>query len=339
MTALSVVIISKNQEWNIARLIESLLAETDLSSREIVLVDSASIDKTVEIARNYPIDIIRLHPEQRLTAAVGRYVGYHHTTGERILFLDGDMELRSGWLTQAMAIMDNQEDVAVVTGQSIDISSPDERTIRLAEAPTSCAGTATEVLHGGGAALYRRSVLEQVGTFHPYIYSDEEPELCVRIRYAGYRILRLEYPMVFHFSSPRNNVSTLVARRRRNLWVGSGQNMRYHLHTGLLWPYMKERGHGIIPGIGITAGLVSLLWSVITRRWGWFGLWLWLVAGVLAGDAYRKRNLYLTFSSLVKRIFIFEGMVRGFLMKPMHPEDYPIQFDLVSVPTQRRVYE
>jgi glycosyltransferase involved in cell wall biosynthesis len=91
MTELSVVLISKNQEWNIARLVESVLKETDrLPAREIVLVDSASTDRTIEIAAQYPISVLRLCPKQRLTAAAGRYVGTKQTRGGLVLFLDGD---------------------------------------------------------------------------------------------------------------------------------------------------------------------------------------------------------------------------------------------------------
>ncbi len=68
MPDLAVVLISKDQEWNIVRLIKSALRWTaSFPSREIVLVDSASVDNTVDIARNYSINIIRLQPDQRLT--------------------------------------------------------------------------------------------------------------------------------------------------------------------------------------------------------------------------------------------------------------------------------
>jgi len=43
--------------------------------------------------------------------------------------------------------------------------------------------------------MYRRAVLEEVGTFNPYLNSDEEPELGLRIRHAGYRILELDHPI------------------------------------------------------------------------------------------------------------------------------------------------
>ena|SRR5713226_363525 len=94
MTELSVVLISKNQAWNISRLIESVLqATSSVPSKEIILVDSASTDETVERASRYPISILRLQPGQRLSPAIGRFVGYKQTQGEYVLFLDGDTEL------------------------------------------------------------------------------------------------------------------------------------------------------------------------------------------------------------------------------------------------------
>jgi len=72
MTDLAFVLISEKQEWNIARLIESVLEGTaGINSRAIMLVDSASTDNTVDIASNYPINIIRPKPNQPLTPAAG----------------------------------------------------------------------------------------------------------------------------------------------------------------------------------------------------------------------------------------------------------------------------
>ena len=62
----------------------------------------------------------------------------------------------------------------------------------------------------GGAAMYRRSTLEEVGPFNPWMHSDGEPELCVRIRHAGYRILKLGHPIAYHYSDPDGIISTAV---------------------------------------------------------------------------------------------------------------------------------
>src|SRR6266853_2928168 len=106
MIELSIVLISKNQAWNIARLIESVLqATSSIAMVEILLVDSASTDETVQVASRFPITILRLRPGHRLSPAAGRYIGYKRTRGDFVLFLDGDMELLQGWLRQAVQVM------------------------------------------------------------------------------------------------------------------------------------------------------------------------------------------------------------------------------------------
>jgi glycosyltransferase involved in cell wall biosynthesis len=331
MTDLSVVLISKDQDWNIGRLIESVLAETGaFNSNEILLVDSASSDATIHIAAKYPINIIQLQADQRLTAAAGRFVGYNNTTGELILFLDGDMALCKGWLKKAITVMHQRKNVAVVSGTLIEVSKSAEADVERILQQTDFTKQIKEVLHGGGAAIYRREVLEQVGTFNPYLYSDEEPELCIRIRHAGYRIFKLDYPVAFHYSGAPDNLMTLLTRWRRNLYLGSGQNLRYLMGTDYLMTYMKERGHGFIPGLGLLLGLVSFFGSLTTHQWHWFGIWLALLGVFISADAYRKHSLYRTFSSLLKRLFIFHGTVKGFLLTTLDPDSHPIRFDVIK---------
>lgn len=275
MPELSVVLISKNQAWNVKRLIESVLRETTrVSSREVILVDSASTDDTVAQASAYAITILRLRSDQHLSPAAGRYVGYQHTTGNFVLFLDGDMELCSGWLEQAFHILATSPEVAVVTGQTLDLL-PTAQAYEKPPLPPET-GAASTIPACAGAALYRRSVLAEVGPFNPYLRSEEEPELCLRIRHAGYRIVDLHYPIAYHYSNPEGALSTLIARWRRNLYLGDGQVLRYHLGSTLLWTYIKERGYVCLPLVGLAVGLGSFLWSYWHRQWIWFGLWLLL---------------------------------------------------------------
>jgi glycosyltransferase involved in cell wall biosynthesis len=330
MPTLSVVLITKNQAWNIARLIESVLQETaELPSTEIVLVDSASTDDTVEVARHYPINILRLHPTAQLTPAAGRYIGYKHSTNDLVLFLDGDMQLYQGWLTQAIELLNNRPDIAVVTGQVIDLPKLSNSPNRPVNTHTGSTGV-VEVPHCGGAGMYRRAVLERVGTFNPYLRSDEEPELCIRIRHANYHVVCIDYPIAYHYSDPSEALSTLVARWKRNLYLGAGQNIRYHLGQELLWPYLKERGYGCVPGLGVVAACVSLLWSIRTVNWVWFRSFTLLLFIALVGDAYRKGSVNRTMYSLLQRMLILDGTVRGFFMKPLPPREYPDRLDVIQ---------
>lgn len=331
MIELSIVLISKNQAWNMNRLIESILQQASfISSKEIVLVDSASTDNTIEVAVEYPICVFQLRATQQLTPAAGRYIGYKHTTGEFILFLDGDMELAEGWLEKAFQIFNDNPEVALVTGKTVDLPKAAKAINKPSLSPDAPTET-IKVPYTGGAGMYRRSVLEEVGTFNPYLYSDEEPDLCIRIRYAGYYLVRVLYPIAFHYTDPRGGLSVQVARWKRKLYLGAGQNLRYHLGDTILWPYIKERGYGLISITIILVILFSFVWAFFTAHTKiWALVWGTLFGLFIVGDALRKRSLYQTISSLLKQTFILDGTIRGFLLKPIKPETYPIDVDVVK---------
>jgi glycosyltransferase involved in cell wall biosynthesis len=330
MPELSVVLISKNQAWNICRLIESVMQNTTaVSSCEIVLVDSASTDETTVQASIYPITILKLRADQHLSPAAGRYVGYKHTTGDLVLFLDGDMELCPRWFERALQVLHTRPEVAVITGITVDVSPTESHSPPLPH-DNAASPMLTEAPYVAGAALYRRQTLEQVGCFNPYLYSDEEPELCIRIRQAGYCIVQLNCPIAFHYSTPSEALSTLVNRWRRNLYLGAGQSLRYHLGKETFWLYLWERGYGCIPGLALLAGLFSFFWSVQSQQWQWFFGWLSLLVIVIAIDSYRKKSLSLTCSSLLKRLLIVDGTVRGLFLKPVDPNLYLENLDVIK---------
>jgi glycosyltransferase involved in cell wall biosynthesis len=327
---LSVVLISRNQEWNIARLIESVLARTaSVAEREIVLVDSASTDRTVEIACGYPVTVLRLSTDQRLTSHAGRYTGFKNTTGEYVLFLDGDMELYDGWLEKALDVLAQRPEVAGVTGPWIDLpidTRPGDPAY--GQPPQAAEGPMKRF---GGAGIYRRAVLDAVGPFNPHLHSDGEPEMCVRIRYAGYKLLQIAHPVAYHYSEPAYKISTLVGRRSRNLYKGTGQAMRYHFSRDfrLFLMYTRERGYAILPGLAVLVGMLGAARGCITGRWRLFKLWSALAGAALAGYAYRRRSVYQMVRGVVLRLFMIEGTIRGFFIPVDAHETYPMRFEVV----------
>ncbi len=142
--ALSVVVIGRNEAANIARLLESVLRETSALPSEVVVVDSASTDGMAEVAARYPVEVLRLSHDQPLSAAAGRYVGFAWSTGEHILFLDGDMELHPGWLDRGLGILAEHRDAGVVTGRLLDPA---------ADISPDSGEALSEVRFAGGAAL------------------------------------------------------------------------------------------------------------------------------------------------------------------------------------------
>lgn len=321
MIELSVVIITKNQAWNIAQLIESVLAEVPcVASAEIILVDSASTDETVDLASRYSAKIFRLQASQRLSPAIGRYVGTKRAAGEYILFLDGDMQLVPGWLRQAICLMRNTSGLGAITGQVINlpVSAASEVAAPLEAA---CSRPPRQVRFGGGAAMYRHSVLEKVGTFNPNFYSDEEPELGFRVRRAGFRFLELDYPIVRHYSDDPVAISTPWGRRRRSFHLGPGQSSRFYLGSKLLLPWLIERPWGAASLACYGSGFGALLLSLISHRFIWFGLWCFGFCSLVGYVAFRKRSLRGGLVSAFFWLTLAEGFLKGLLIRPQ-PQEY-----------------
>lgn len=335
MTELSVVLITRNQAWNIARLIESVLKVTlCVPSVEIVLVDSASTDETIELARRYPVSIFRLKSGQRLSPAIGRYVGYNQTHGEFVLFLDGDMELLQGWLEPALNFMRATPRVGFVMSTSV---------VNLPRTPTQQSAASHENMSftppressrvpfvAGAAALYRHSVLERVGPFNPYLYSEEEPELCLRIRGAGYSVSLFDQPIVRHYDDAPVALSNVLSRRSRNFHLGIGQAARFHFPHTLFWRWVKERWWGPAAALLAAAGFGSAFLGLLTRDFMWFGLWILGLCFLTAFLAARKHSLRAALVAAFNWFVMAEGFLRGFLMRPLPPDNLHPDFEMIG---------
>ena len=333
---LSVVVITRNQGWNINRLLASVSREVAAAkvSAQVIVVDSDSSDDTVQRAIQSEAVVIALDPGQRLSAAMGRYVGHGHSTGEFILFLDGDAELWPGWLVSALRFMRSTPGVAGMSGDRLFVpeSCPDGLSTGAPERPVL--GAIHEVQFVSGlASLYRRQALDQVGGFNPYLFSDEEPDLGIRLRARGYRLVRSEGYSGVHYGDEPTKISTVFHRRRRRLYHGAGQCLRFRWRSRLLWYYLKERGFWIAPAVTIVA-MVALAAAVYsgseTTAWS---LALLLAAGAgLVALSISKRGLYATAFSVIVRLAMLEGAIRGFFLPTRSPADEPVKSRIVKSP-------
>ncbi|WP_019907389.1 glycosyltransferase [Thermoanaerobacter indiensis] len=88
LNTLSLCLITKDEEKNIARCINSVKDIVD----EIVVVDTGSKDKTVEIAKKIGAKVIPVKWENDFSKA--RNIAIENATGDWILFLDADEEIK-----------------------------------------------------------------------------------------------------------------------------------------------------------------------------------------------------------------------------------------------------
>jgi cellulose synthase/poly-beta-1,6-N-acetylglucosamine synthase-like glycosyltransferase len=215
--ALSIVVIARNEEEHIGATLESVIRHTADIDREIIVVDSDSSDRTVAMATRYPVTIVELPSSEHLSPSAGRYAGTRASSGETLLFVDGDMILCDGWIRSMMDALADPG-LAGVSGilYWIKPGEPLHTTAPYRSQPG-------EQSFLGGAAAYRRGALEAAGTFHPFLRGEEERELGYRLRRKGYRLRRIDAPMAYHMAKPRTRSEV---EEKARYFTGVGQIMR-----------------------------------------------------------------------------------------------------------------
>ncbi len=138
---------------------------------------------------------------QPFTAARARNAGLErllevHPEIAFVQFIDGDCELRAGWLEHALAFLDSRPDAAVVCGRRRERERNASVFNRLCDMEWD--GPVGQILECGGDALMRIAPLRAVGSYCPDLIAGEEPELCVRLRSAGWTIWRIKEEMTLH---------------------------------------------------------------------------------------------------------------------------------------------
>ncbi|MFH1840197.1 MAG: glycosyltransferase family 2 protein [Nanoarchaeota archaeon] len=91
----SVVITAFNEENYIMRCINSLLKQT-YNNLEIIIIDNGSKDNTYDIAKKFPVRVIRL--EKNLGPGGGRNFGASKAKGKILIFVDADMTFDKNYI-------------------------------------------------------------------------------------------------------------------------------------------------------------------------------------------------------------------------------------------------
>ena len=80
----------------------------------------------------------------------------------------------------------------------------------------------------GGDAMFRIEAFEQVGGFDARLIAGEEPDLCVRLRRADWRVIRLDEPMTIHDA----DIHSFSQWWRREMRAGHAYAEGLLLHLG-----------------------------------------------------------------------------------------------------------
>jgi glycosyltransferase involved in cell wall biosynthesis len=85
----SIIIPVYNAEKHLAETIQSALSQT-LANKEIIIVDDGSVDNSVQIAKGFESDAVKIITQKNKGAAAARNAGLKIAKGDYIQFLDAD---------------------------------------------------------------------------------------------------------------------------------------------------------------------------------------------------------------------------------------------------------
>jgi GT2 family glycosyltransferase len=202
MKSIGIVVIGRNEGERLRRCLAAALRQ----SQNVVYVDSASVDESVKTATALGADVVELDERRPLSAARARNVGFRRLVNSVpdvafVQFVDGDCELSEGWCEAGAAELERREDAAIVCGRLRERHPEASIYNRLCDIEWE--GPCGDVPECGGIFIARRSAFAQVGGFEESLIAGEDPDLCVRLRSAGWKIVRLPREMALHDAAMR----------------------------------------------------------------------------------------------------------------------------------------
>lgn len=242
--AVTIVVVSWNGKHLLQECLPSIQRQT-FTDFEIIVVDNGSTDGSIEFLRAFPsVQVIAL-PENQGFAGPNN-LAFERAKGSWIATINNDLTLSPDWLQILVDALEKEPDCFAVQGRILKDAEPNlidtcGLGIRACGAarnlghnkPADSITTARPVFTvSAGAAVYRRSMLEQIGFFEAsYFAYYEDLDAGWRARTRGWRSVLVPQAVAYHkvhgtsgslkndrlwYLSERNRLRTLV----RNLPIG-----------------------------------------------------------------------------------------------------------------------
>lgn len=293
----SVIVVAKNEDKNIAACLDSLVNQEFSSEQyEIIVVDGGSKDKTQEIVDRYPVKLI---VDTYGTLGHQRNTGIENAQGKYIAFTDADCIADKAWLrTLVTAISVSSQEIAGIGGPNLVM--PDDPDF------AQIVGYSQETFFGSGGspqaanskkalndvisipncnAIYKREVIVAEKYDNAFTMG-EDAELNFRLRKKGFRFAYIPDAIVWH-----HRVAGYKRFALKMLAYGEGMAKVIKKHRDL------TRWYAFIPSIAVLAFTFYVLAKIIYPEITYIDLFISLLIvvyliGLLisALKVYRKSN-------------------------------------------------
>jgi len=241
MPAISVIIVNWNGKDYLPTCLRSLQSQT-LQDFEVILIDNGSSDGSVEwVQTHFPwVHVVTLPCNQGFCGANNR--GIAEARGKYVVLLNNDTEADGKFLQSLFESIEAHPEAGFCATRMIrfhnrsQIDSCGIGLLPLGKGYAISAGRENQVSLGqerlvfgacAGAALYRRSMLDQIGGFDEDFFSHvEDTDLSWRAQLAGYCCIYVPGAIVYH-------IGGATSRQVRD-------DVLFRIQRNKTWAYLKN---------------------------------------------------------------------------------------------------
>lgn len=271
MSTLSFVILTYNSSKYIQNLLDSIFVKYEDSLKsgefEVVIVDNASSDKTVEIVEKFGKKVTLFKNSENVGFAAGINIGAGIAKSQYLLFINPDAEVVSGDVLDLLSVFKTYEKAGVVGGKMLDWQGESElsagkfyttfNTILLALGLENTFGVRFSPKKiqqvdfvSGGFMMVRKNIFEKLkGLDEKFFMYIEDMEFCYRVKKAGFEA----------YFSP-----TMTIRH-----VGQGSSDRsfaiMNIYKGLMYFHKKHMGYASFMGVSFLLRLKAITLVILGK--------------------------------------------------------------------------
>jgi GT2 family glycosyltransferase len=224
----SVIIVSWNVRELLRQCIASIRSTQNRASVEILVIDNASSDGSVEMIRSHYSDVTVIASDSNLGFGPANNIGWRQAHGRYVLFLNPDVVVRERALTRMISFLDHNPEFAMVGPRLVNPDGTVQRACARTSPTVTLALFGALYLHrlpyvgrrlndrlvspyelndsqevevvSGAAMLARKEAIENLHGFdETFLHTAEDTDLCLRLRTTGARIFYLADAEVLHF--------------------------------------------------------------------------------------------------------------------------------------------
>ena len=216
---ISIIIPVLNAERYIGDCLESIKKQSlPKNLFEVILIDSGSTDTTLKISNQFLSDLcLKIFIKPKIHVSSLRNFGVQQAKGDIIAFLDADCIVDVDWLKNGSHALKEGNERIGIAGAPYSIPSNSTWV-----AKAWALNSSNQIKQGevewlpAGNMFIKKKLFLNVGGFNEYLETNEDCDLCYRLKEKGYFIILEQGIKNTHLGTPQ----TLIGFLRKEIWQG-----------------------------------------------------------------------------------------------------------------------